>query len=74
MTNFFWLRHRSPYRRWAFLCAYNRASNNPQKEHHHPCYTPLELVPNEAILACENLTDMTGKAFMDPKDDATIRA
>ncbi|KAJ8300987.1 hypothetical protein KUTeg_022506, partial [Tegillarca granosa] len=28
-------------RRWAFLCAYNKATNNPVKKHHHPCYTPL---------------------------------
>ncbi|CAG5117835.1 unnamed protein product, partial [Candidula unifasciata] len=33
--------NQSPHRRWAFLCAYNRASNNPVYEHHHPQYTPL---------------------------------
>lgn len=36
--------NQSPHRRWAFLCAYNRASNNPVYEHHHPQYTPLTKV------------------------------
>eukprot|EP00731_Ephydatia_muelleri_P016711 Em0009g1135a len=31
----------SDRRRWAFLIAYNRASNNPVEVHHHPQYTPL---------------------------------
>ncbi|WAR30831.1 hypothetical protein MAR_033373 [Mya arenaria] len=50
-------------RRWAFLCAYNRADNDPIKDHHHPHYTKLEKVPNSAVLECTNLTDMTGKQF-----------
>ncbi|KAI8492332.1 hypothetical protein Bbelb_297850 [Branchiostoma belcheri] len=31
----------SDHRRWAFLVAYNRASNDPVMEHHHPRYTPM---------------------------------
>ncbi|KAJ8300969.1 hypothetical protein KUTeg_022488 [Tegillarca granosa] len=38
--------NKSPNRRWAFLCAYNRASNNPIKKHHHPSYTKLHKVGN----------------------------
>lgn len=34
-------KNRSPRRRWAMLCAYNRASNDPVIEHHCPQYTPL---------------------------------
>ena len=34
----------SDRRRWAFLIAYNRASNNPVIPHHHPQYTKLDLV------------------------------
>ena len=34
----------SDRRRWAFLIAYNRASNNPVYPHHHPQYTKLEKV------------------------------
>ena len=36
--------NRSDHRRWAFLVAYNRASNNPVLKHHHPQYTKLNMV------------------------------
>ncbi len=29
--------------RWSLICCYNAARNNPYKEHHHPCYTPLAV-------------------------------
>lgn len=35
--------------RWAMICCYNAARNNPYKEHHHPRYTPLSKVPDSAI-------------------------
>ncbi|KAK3088538.1 hypothetical protein FSP39_020279, partial [Pinctada imbricata] len=63
----------SPFRRWAFLCAYNKASNNPVIVHHHPQYTPLVKMPNNSIRECQNVTDMSGKEFMNPKNDRTIR-
>ena len=31
-------------RRWVFIISYNRASNNPVYDSHHPQYTPLEKV------------------------------
>ena len=34
----------SDRRRWAFLIAFNRATNNPMIKHHHPMYTPLTKV------------------------------
>ncbi|XP_076454925.1 L-proline trans-4-hydroxylase-like isoform X2 [Babylonia areolata] len=61
----------SPDRRWAFLCAFNRRSNDPVLPHHHPAYTPLTIVPNDAIKTCTNITDMSGKDFMNPADDKT---
>lgn len=64
----------SDLRRWAFLCCYNRADNDPVYKHHHPNYTPLHKVPNSAILECTNFNDFTGKEFMDPKGDKTVRA
>ena len=36
--------------RWAMICCYNAARNNPYKEHHHPRYTPLSKVPDSAIM------------------------
>jgi len=36
--------------RWAMICCYNAASNDPYKESHHPGYTPLEKVDDGEIL------------------------
>lgn len=35
--------------RRSLLCCYNAARNDPVMEHHHPCYTPLEKVADDAI-------------------------
>lgn len=35
--------------RWSMICCYNSARNNPYKESHHPCYTPLQVVPDGKI-------------------------
>jgi ectoine hydroxylase-related dioxygenase (phytanoyl-CoA dioxygenase family) len=35
--------------RWAFICCYNAARNNPYKETRHPRYRPLEKWPDEQI-------------------------
>jgi ectoine hydroxylase-related dioxygenase (phytanoyl-CoA dioxygenase family) len=42
-------RNGSPNRRWTLLCCYNAARNNPFVEHHHPSYTKLEKVDDDAI-------------------------
>ncbi|KAK3605249.1 hypothetical protein CHS0354_037650 [Potamilus streckersoni] len=60
----------SDKRRWALLCAYNRADNNPVIEHHHPKYTLLEKVADSAILECKSL-DVTGKDFAELEKDKT---
>lgn len=36
--------------RWAFICCYNAARNNPYKESRHPRYTPLEVWPDERVV------------------------
>jgi ectoine hydroxylase-related dioxygenase (phytanoyl-CoA dioxygenase family) len=41
--------NRSDNRRWTVIHCYNAASNNPYVEHHHPFYTPLEKVDDDAI-------------------------
>ena len=43
--------NRSEDRRWTLICCYNAARNDPYLDHHHPRYTPLEKVPDEAIVA-----------------------
>ncbi|XP_033645231.1 L-proline trans-4-hydroxylase-like [Asterias rubens] len=67
-------RNDSDRRRWVFILSYNLARNNPFKKHHHPCYTPLHKVPNSAILECKNVMDFSGKDFLDPTADETIKA
>jgi ectoine hydroxylase len=42
--------NRSENPRWAMICCYNAARNDPYKEAHHPRYTPLNKVPDSAIL------------------------
>jgi len=44
-------RNRSEQPRWSMICCYNAARNDPYKESHHPRYTPLEKVPDSAVLA-----------------------
>jgi len=64
----------SDRRRWCFLVAFNRSDNNPMIEHHHPLYTPLELASDDAIRDLATpLVDESGKDFMDPKDDNSVK-
>ncbi|XP_076091450.1 L-proline trans-4-hydroxylase-like [Mytilus galloprovincialis] len=64
----------SPNRRWALLTAFNTKSNNPTKEHHHPCYTPLTKVPDAAIKECENYSlDLSQMGFVHPSQSQTSR-
>ena len=41
--------NRSENRRWTVLFCYNAARNDPYIEHHHPRYTPLIKVPDDAV-------------------------
>ena len=41
--------NRSDHPRWAMICCYNAARNDPYKESHHPRYTKLNVVPDDAI-------------------------
>ena len=54
--------NRSENRRWTVLFCYNAARNNPYLEHHHPQYTPLHKVDDDAIKA-------TGIKHADGSDD-----
>jgi ectoine hydroxylase len=42
--------NRSENPRWALICCYNAAWNDPYKESHHPGYTPLHKVEDEEVL------------------------
>ncbi|KAK6175432.1 hypothetical protein SNE40_013897 [Patella caerulea] len=62
----------SDMRRWMFIVAYNKASNNPVKQHFLPSYTKLHKVKDSAILDCKNEDDLDDELFVDPKVDFTI--
>ncbi|XP_063424594.1 L-proline trans-4-hydroxylase-like isoform X1 [Mytilus trossulus] len=64
----------SDKRRIGFPICYNRASNSPTKKHHHPPYSPISKVTNEDLYNCTNITDMTGKDFIDLSNAATIKS
>ncbi len=57
--------NRSENRRWTVLFCYNAARNDPYLEHHHPRYTPLVKVPDDAVKTA-------GLRFADA-DDAHFR-
>ncbi|MFD2101273.1 phytanoyl-CoA dioxygenase family protein [Flagellimonas iocasae] len=42
--------NKSEHPRWSMICCYNKASNNPFKDSHHPFYTKLHKVRDEMIL------------------------
>ena len=42
-------RNTSPDPRWALICCYNAARNDPYKESRHPRYSPLEKWPDSRI-------------------------
>jgi hypothetical protein len=55
--------NRSERPRWAMICCYNAARNDPYKDSHHPRYTPLRVVPDAAI------RDVGVKRFTDDPSD-----
>ena len=61
-------RNRSDQPRTLMLCAYNRASNNPVIVHHHPQYTPLQILP-DAEVATAALSGT--RHYFDPHADRT---
>ena len=44
-------RNESDSRRWTLICCYNARSNDPYLAHHHPFYTPIEVVDDGAMKA-----------------------
>lgn len=39
----------SEHPRWAFICCYNAARNDPYKDSRHPRYMPLEVWPHQRV-------------------------
>lgn len=60
----------SDHHRWAMICCYNAASNDPYKESHHPRYTKLNKVDDDQILLVENdHAESSQTSFADLKAD-----
>lgn len=55
--------------RWSIICCYNAARNDPYKDSHHPRYTPLHKVGDDAILKAGKPTE--AREFLDPNEDKT---
>ncbi len=59
--------------RWGLICCYNSRHNNPYKEHHHPCYTPLVKVPDAAIQSIGAAPTEAAQRFLQQDEDDTTR-
>ena len=59
--------------RWGLICCYNSRHNDPYKEHHHPCYTPLVKVPDAAIKAIGAAPTEAAQRFLQQDEDDTTR-
>ena len=61
----------SEHARWALICCYNARSNDPYKEHHHPRYTPIDKLPDDAIRATGARASAAAQEFLRQEDDDT---
>lgn len=63
--------NKSDNSRWSLICCYNAARNDPYKESHHPRYTPLKKVEDEAIkkVGIKRFEEEESEAFMKVEDD-----
>ena len=67
--------NRSEKSRWAMICCYNAARNDPYKESHHPRYTPLNVVPDSAIkdVGVKRFSDSGDVAWLDDARDSSAK-
>ena len=63
--------------RWAMICCYNAARNDPYKDSHHPHYTKLEMVDDSAVKSAgisrfdDRKSDV---AWLNPEDDQSAKS
>lgn len=68
--------NQSEHPRWSMICCYNAKSNNPYEESHHPCYTPLDRLPDSAIkeIGIKRFgDDGTDVSWLDPNHDSSAK-
>jgi ectoine hydroxylase len=69
--------NRSEHPRWAMICCYNAARNDPYKESHHPRYTPLRVVSDTAIkeVGVKRFSDdPSDVAWLDDRRDSSAKS
>jgi ectoine hydroxylase len=62
--------------RWSMICCYNAKSNDPYKDSHHPRYTSLNVVPDDAIVkvGVKRFADSGNVAWLEDKRDTSAKA
>lgn len=68
--------NKSDNSRWTLICCYNKATNNPYKESHHPSYTKLHKVADDMILKVAKMDSVaTQVEFADlTKEDKSAKS
>jgi hypothetical protein len=61
----------SPRPRWALICCYNAARNDPYKDSHHPRYNKLDRVDDDSILRTGVRATEPESDYVDPASDKT---
>ncbi len=66
----------SDHPRWAMICCYNAARNDPYKDSHHPRYTPLNVVPDAAIrdVGVKRFAESGDVAWLEDKRDSSAKS
>jgi ectoine hydroxylase len=68
--------NKSDHPRWAMICCYNAARNDPYKDAHHPRYTKLDVVSDDAIkrVGVKRFADAGDVAWLEDKRDSSAKA
>jgi ectoine hydroxylase-related dioxygenase (phytanoyl-CoA dioxygenase family) len=67
--------NKSENSRWSMICCYNKATNNPFKESHHPSYTKLNKVEDGRILEVAKNTGLDEQVkFANLKEDKSAKS
>lgn len=66
----------SDHPRWAMICCYNAARNDPYKDSHHPRYTPLRVVPDAAIrdVGVKRFAESGDVAWLEDQRDSSAKS
>ncbi len=69
-------RNSSPNPRWSMICCYNARRNDPFEDSHHPRYTPLSKVEDDAIklVGARRFAESGEVAWLDPNRDRSSRS